>query len=391
MPDRRIFLTQGIAAVGALTLPAAHSDATERQSFGSKPLRLLILGGTGHIGPYFVRAAMERGHQVSVFSRGLTDSDLPTGVEHLLGDRNGNLESIQGRDWDAVLDIATYGPSWVRTLGNALKGRVGHYTFISTISVYKDPAANRITTEASPVLTYQGRADPYSITALGPDYGALKVLCEQQAEKQFSDRTLIIRPAAIAGPSVPQPYIFYWPLRMQRGGEVLAAGDPSTPIQFIDVRDLAEWNIRMIEQRGTGIYNAAGPVPPMNLAELINTARALAPVPPKVTWVTRSWLLMEKDKHLFGGLLFWEFNKGYITGIDNARALAQGLTTRSVTVTLAEGLRWLQRQPPQTDVATLQLRPNGGGFGPVTVTWPVYLAREKALLSKWHEQERKPA
>ena len=386
MSGRRKFLTHVVAAGGMLAFAGTCAAVTEEPSAGSKPLRVLILGGTGHIGPYFVRAAVARGYHVSVFSRGITAANLPAGVKHLVGDRNGNLKSIQGRDWDAVLDIATYGPGWVRTLGKALKGRVGRYTFISTISVYKDPKANKITTEASPLLAYHGKADPYSVTTLGPQYGALKVLCEREAEKHFPGRTLIIRPAAIAGPSVPQPYIFYWPLRMQRGGELLAVGDPSTPVQFIDVRDLAEWNIRMVEERGTGIYNATGPVPPTDLAGLIGAARAVASAPSKVTWVTTHWLSMQKDKHLFGGLLFWQLNKGYITLISNVRALAQGLTTRSVTATLADGLRWLRQQPPQRDVLTLQLGPHG--FGPVTVTWPVYLAREKALLSAWHAHEQ---
>ncbi len=380
---RRQFLAQMVTAGGALALPVARSKAGGPAA-GSRPLRLLILGGTGHIGPYFVRAAVERGHHVAVFSRGLGRAGLPAGVENLLGDRNGALGSIEQRDWDAVLDIATYGPGWVRSLGEALRDHVGHYTFISTISVYKDPAANEITTETSPVLAYHGTVDPYSVTTLGPDYGALKVLCEREAEKQFPGRTLVIRPAAIAGPSVPQPYLFYWPLRLQRGGEILAAGDPSTPVQFTDVRDLAEWNIRMIEKRGTGVYNAAGPVPPTDLAELISAAGATASVPPRVTWVTRPWLLIQKDSNLFGGLLFWELNKGYLTGISNARALAQGLTTRPLGMTLADGLRWLSQQPPQRDVLTLQLGPHG--FGPVTVTWPVYLAREKALLSAWHSR-----
>ena len=388
MSGRREFLTHVAAAGSVLTFAGRCAAATEEPPARSRPPLVLILGGTGHIGPYFVHAAVTRGYEVSVFSRGINSADLPAGVKRLVGDRNDNLKSIQGRDWDAVLDIATYGPGWVRTLGEALKGRVGHYTFISTISVYKDPAANKITSEASPVLAYDGKADPDSVTTLGPDYGALKVLCEQEAEKQFPGRTLIVRPAAIAGPSVPQPYIFYWPLRMQRAGEVLAAGDPSTPVQFIDVRDLAEWNVRMVEKRGTGIYNATGPEPPTDLAGLIEAARATAPIAPKVIWVTKRWLSMQKDENLFGGLLFWEFNKGYITGISNARALAQGLTTRSVVATLADGLRWLEEQPPQRDVLTLQLRPNGGGFGPVAITWPVYLQREKALLSAWHIDEQ---
>lgn len=142
----------------------------------------------------------------------------------MVGDRNADLNSIRGRDWDAVLDIATFGPGWVRTLGEALKGHVGHYTFISTVSVYDNPAANKITDETSSVLAYYGSADPYSmITAEGPDYGALKVLCEREAERQFPAHALIVRPGYVAGPGDTHAPLPYWVLRMQRGGDCPAA------------------------------------------------------------------------------------------------------------------------------------------------------------------------
>src|SRR5690348_13565116 len=134
MPDRRAFLAEVVAA-GAVAMGFAAGGAAEPPAASSRPLRILILGGTGNIGPYHVRAAVHRGHHVAVFSRGRTTAELPAGVEHLLGDRSADLSSIQGRDWDAVLDIATFGPNWVRTLGEALRGRVGHYTFVSTVSV----------------------------------------------------------------------------------------------------------------------------------------------------------------------------------------------------------------------------------------------------------------
>jgi len=390
MSTRRLFMARAIALTNSLFFWRGH-DARGSSS-APNSLRFLILGGTGHIGPYFVRAAAERGHHVSVFSRGLTNAGLPGGVEHLVGDRNRNLKSAQGRDWDAVLDLATYGPGWVRSLGEALKGRVGYYTFVSTVSVYKDPAANGVTSEISPVLTYDGKADPYSVTIEGPEYGALKVLCEQEAETQFPGHTLIVRPASIAGPSDTHPYIYYWLLRAQRGGEILAVGDSATPVQFIDVRDLAAWTIRMVENRATGIYNATGPARPTDLAGLIDAARATAPVPPRVTWVSTSWLETRKDAALFNGLLFWRVNKGALTGISNAKALAHGLTTRSVGSTMVDEWRWLQQQPPERTVfAGFRRKPDGDGFEPVTVPWPVYLAREKELLAAWHTHEHRPA
>jgi len=383
MATRREFLVQAAAASGAFALD--HGVATGAPSADPTPLRILILGGTGNIGPYHVRAAVARGHHVSVFSRGRSAAELPTGVERLVGDRNGDLNSIRGRDWDAVLDIATFGPGWVRTLGEALRGHVRHYTFISTVSVYANPAANTITEETSRVLAYHGSADPFSVTTEGQDYGALKVLCERETERQFPGGTLIVRPGYIAGPGDTHAPLRYWLLRMQRGGEVLAAGDPSTPVQFIDVRDLSEWIVRLVERRRTGIYNAVGPVPATDLAHVINAARATAPVPPKVTWVPSSWLSTQKDREVFGGLLFWEFNRGALSGISNARALAQDLTTRTVAVTLTDTLRWLQRQPLQTEIRIgYRPRPGGGGFEPIQLPWPAYLEREKALLSAWH-------
>lgn len=387
MSSRREFLTQ-VALGSTLALAATHSGATS--SLASKPLRILILGGTGNIGPQHVRAAVARGHRVTVFSRGRNVAELPVEVERLLGDRNGNLNSLRGRHWDAVLDIATFGPAWVRTLGETLKGHVGHYTFISTISVYDNPAANKITDETSSVLAYHGSADPYStITTETPDYGALKVLCEQEADRQFPGHALVVRPGYIAGPGDTHAPLPYWVLRMQRGGEVLAPGEPSTPVQFIDVRDLAEWTVRMMEKRGTGIYNAVGPVPATDLAHVIDAARTTAPAPPTVTWVSRSWLSTQKDRDLFSGLLFWELNRGTLSGISNTRALARGLTTRSVGTTLADTLHWLERQPPQTEVLT-GFRPKAsGGFEPVRLPWREYLEHEKALLTAWHAQERK--
>jgi 2'-hydroxyisoflavone reductase len=389
--SRREFLGQLAATGSALVLPTADCGATGTPSSSSKALRLLILGGTGNIGPYHVRAAVERGHHVSVFSRGRSAAELPAGVERLIGDRSGDLSSIRGRDWDAVLDIATFGPGWVRTLGEALKGHVGHYTFISTVSVYDDPAANKITDETSRVLAYHGSADPYSVTTEGADYGALKVLCERESERQFPSRTLTVRPGYICGPGDTHAPLLYWLLRMQHGGEVLAAGDPSTPVQFIDVRDLAEWIVRMIEKREAGIYNAVGPVPPIDLAGVLNVAASTtAPTPPKLTWVPRSWLSTWKDREIVSGLLFWELNRGSLSGISNARALAQGLTARSVDVTLADTWRWLEKQPPQAEIRIgYRPKPDHSGFEPIELPWPAYLDRETELLTAWHASEQR--
>jgi 2'-hydroxyisoflavone reductase len=290
------------------------------------PLRILILGGTGTTGRYYVRAALARGHHVAVYSRGKTRGDLPAHVESLVGDRNGDLESIKNRDWDAVIDVATYGPAWVRSLGQALKGRARHYTFISTVSVYDNPAKNDETYEDSPVLAYHGASDPYLITQEGDDYGAAKILCEREAERQFPGRALVLRPGYIGGPDDTHGILTYWAERAERGGAILAAGDPSAPVQYIDVRDLGAWMIRLAEKQTTGTYNAIGPK--LDQEEMVNSARSNAQRKSSVTWAPMEWLGARPDKALWGTLLFWEINKGALTRINNRKALVEGLTIR---------------------------------------------------------------
>lgn len=389
MSTRRDVLAQVVSMGGALAFGADPAAGTGR-SMAPGPLRILILGGTGNIGPYHVSAALARGHRVSVFSRGLSEAHLPAGVERLIGDRNGDLKSIRNRDWDAVIDIATFGPGWVRTLGRALSGRVRHYTFISTISVYDDAPANAITDETSKVLAYHGSKDPYSITAEGPDYGAVKVLCEEEAEKQFPGRAFIVRPGYIGGPGDTHDVLVYWPLRMQHGGEALAAGNPSTAVQFIDVRDMAAWIVRTIERSGTGVYNAIGPAAPATVGDVVEAARQSASAPAKVTWVPSSWLSAQKGREAFSTLLFWEFNTGYLTRISNARALAQGLTTRALSVTLSDTLRWYRTGHPQDELVTgPRPKANGSGFERGHLSWASYLDRERAMITAWRASRSK--
>jgi len=385
MSARRTFLKGVAAAGGALAWPARHSVA--QGVFAPKSaLRVLILGGTGAIGPYHVRAAVERGHRVAVFSRGKTPADLPLGVERLIGDRNGDLEAIRKREWDAIIDVATFGPGWIRSLAEAFAGRIPHYTFISTVSVYADPEANGTTTEDSPVLAYHGAADPYSVvTHVGDDYGALKVLCEREAEKWFPNRTLVLRPGYIAGPGDSRA-LTYWAVRAKKGGELLAGSSPATPVQYTDVRDLAEWTVRMIEKRAVGTFNAVGPAAPTNLAHIIAVAvRTLSPTS-SVTWVPTPWLLARGHGERWGTLLFFSHGVSNIMRMSNQRALASGLTTRPIEMTLRDILSWYTSQPgeQQSLLITGFQRQANGTWTVATSTWTAYLARERELLSAWH-------
>jgi 2'-hydroxyisoflavone reductase len=306
----------------------------------------------------------------------------------LLGDRNGNLASIEARDWDAVIDLATYGPGWVRSLGEVVRDRTRHYTFVSTISVYDDPASNGETREDSRVLAYEGPVDPYTIVTDDANYGALKILCEREAEKQFPGRTCVLRPGFIGGPDETHGVLSYWAARGERGGEILAGGERSTPVQYVDVRDMAEWVVRLAEGNVTGVFNVLSRV--HKLEEVIESAASVAADSSRITWVPAEWLAAQPSPQTWGTLLFWKTNEGSLTRISNARAVANGLTFRPLGTTLADTLAWYKRQP-EAETSTLNAGfrrdPATGDFVQVRIPWSDFLQRERETLAAWHAEQ----
>src|SRR5881398_889595 len=268
--NRRRFLKMCTASAVALRATSTSLFAEKTV----KPMRILILGGTGFTGPYQVRYALSRGHKVTTFNRGKTHpGELPDEVEQLIGDRNGQLDALKSRQWEVVIDNPTTLPAWVRDAAQILKGNVERYIFTSTISVYGEVKSGP--DETATTEKYEG-ADPYKETleamkASGyKTYGPLKALSEKETEKWFPEKTLIIRPGLIVGPRDETDRFTYWPVRIDRAGEVLAPGSPDDPVQFIDARDLAEWTIRMAENRETGIYNATGSAKPLEIGQMLN-------------------------------------------------------------------------------------------------------------------------
>src|ERR1700680_3656687 len=269
---RRDFIKTSIAVGSGLGFALRSTSLFAEKSV--KSLRILILGGTGFTGPCQVRYALARGHKVTTFNRGKTHpGELPTEVEQLVGDRNGKLDALRNRQWDVVIDNPTTLPIWVRDAAQILKGNVERYAFISTISVYADTSKG--VDENAPLTKYDG-PDPFKETleamkASGyKTYGPLKALSEKEAEKWFPGKSLIIRPGLIVGPRDETDRFTYWPVRIDRGGEVLAPGNPEDPVQFIDGRDLGEWTIRMVENREPGIYNATGPAKPLGIGGMLD-------------------------------------------------------------------------------------------------------------------------
>ena len=314
-------------------------------------LRLLILGGTGFIGPHQVRYALARGHRVTVFNRGYQKETWPAPVEQLLGDRDRDLTALHGRDWDVCIDNPARVPVWVRDAARVLKGHVGQYIFISTVSVYA--TNDRPADETAPLAVYTG-ADPMAETTetLSADqrrlYGPLKAVCEREALAHYGPAaTTIIRAGLIVGPGDPTDRFTYWPARLARGGAILAPGDGSDPVQFIDVRDLAEWTIRLAEARVTGIFNTTGPAQPMTMAPMLaGIAQGIA-VEPTLVWAPTAFL-RENQVAPWSDMPVWMPGEGETFGSrrrDIGRALAAGLTHRPLPVTAADTLAWLRAAP----------------------------------------------
>ena len=360
MPTRRDLLKFGALAATSAALPSwALAQGAASVTRANKPLDILILGGTGFTGPFQVNYALARGHKVTLFNRGKRPSpEWPGHVEQLLGDRNtGDLKALHGRKWDVCIDNPTSLPFWVRDAGKALAGNVGHYLFISTISVYADGSKPGID-EDDALAVYTGKdAMAETQESLRADieglYGPLKALSEAEARKQFGDRVTIVRPGYIVGPRDETDRFTYWPHRVAQGGEMLVPGDGADPVQFIDGRDLGEWMIRLAESRTLGTFNATGPAKPLTMDAMLRACEKVTHAKPTYTHVTPEFLEAQKVPEL----PIWVSRKsgpyaGY-GAVSNARAIEAGLTFRPLETTVDDLLAWFRRLPAERQ-ATLR-------------------------------------
>lgn len=346
MTNRRAFIERAGIAVGAAALGLGLTrQAVGQPGFGgrTKPGRqslqegmsILVLGGTGFIGPHVVRRALARGHRITLFNRGRTNTHLFPEAEKLVGDRNGDLSALSGHRWDAVIDNSGYTSRQVGLSVDLLADATDQYLFTSTRAVYTDFTAE-VMNEDAPI----GPKDlPESEWTA---YGPAKVLAERAVEEGFGARTLIVRPPVIVGPGDRSDRFTYWPVRIDAGGEVLVQGDPADPVQFIDVRDLAEFYVHLLEQRTAGIFNSVGPGAPLSAAELVYGIRAVTPAPVAFTWV--DWdFLAEKGQMPQQQLPFWQPPRGRYLNygrMDSSRGIAAGLTFRPLAVTARDTLDW---------------------------------------------------
>ncbi len=334
----------------------------------------LILGGTGFIGPAIVEAAQPRGHRLTLFNRGKTHPHLFPDIEKLHGDRDGKLDALKGRTWDAVIDTSGYLPRIVKMSAELLAPSVKHYVFISTISVYAGfdkPNAD----ENAPLATLP---DPTS-EDVPQYYGALKVLCEKEVEAALPGRAAVVRPGLIVGPRDPTGRFTYWPARLARGGEILAPGTGSDPVQYIDVRDLADWVVTVVEEEVVGTYNALGPAERLEMAGFLKgVGEGVGAPDPKLTWVPADFLDQEKVAP-WQDMPVWIPATGEMAGagtISNARATGKGLRFRPVQDTAKATLAWVNG----LDAAERT---------EVTAKAGLNAEREVEVLAAWRDRDKK--
>ena len=345
--DRRRFLKTSLLGSAAVATGCTAEVSTEAEITATpwRPLRILILGGTGFIGPHMVREALRRGHEVSLFNRGRTNDELFPDLELLVGDRNNRLEALEGGKWDAVVDNSGYVPRYVEDSARLLAPNVSHYLFISTISVYAD-LSNPIDED-----TAVGKLDDETVEEVTDQtYGPMKALCEKRVLSNVgTNRTTILRPTYICGPGDRTDRYTYWPVRTMRGGEMLWPGTPDDDIQMIDVRDLANFTVDCLEQKITGTFNTVTPAGSFKMGDLLEDSLAVTGADMMPTWVDTDFIAAENVR-AEGGLPIWEPPVGEaanLAKVDGSRAAAAGLRNRPTRETARDTISWWKTLPDE--------------------------------------------
>jgi 2'-hydroxyisoflavone reductase len=351
---RRDFIKISAAAAGGMTLAGFRSTwATPGKA--DKPLKLLVFGGTGFLGPAVVEYAIQRGHKISIFNRGKTNPELFPEVEKLRGDRDPNkgegIRALEGKSWDVVIDDTGYFPRTVKASAEAVAASARQYVYVSSISAYAGSSKEK-GGESEPLATLE---DP-TVETMGKsyeNYGGLKALCEKAALEAMKGRATIVRPGFIVGPNDRTDRYTWWPVRIARGGEMLAPGSPDDPVQIIDVRDLGAWLVQLAERNTLGTFNAVGPRPanakPFTVGEMIESCRKATGSDVKPIWVDSTFLMTQLDAE-GGAIPIWVPYGGETKGFhtwSNSRAVKAGLTFRDPVDTARDTLAWFRSLPAE--------------------------------------------
>ncbi|MDX1405175.1 MAG: NAD-dependent epimerase/dehydratase family protein [Woeseiaceae bacterium] len=356
--------------LGGAAVAAGCAPGAEQNRESAKPLDILVLGGTGFIGPHMVREALRRGHNVSLFNRGRTNSELFPDLKLYKGDRNNGLQSLEGGKWDAVVDNSGYVPRHVADSARLLAPVVSHYLYVSTISVYDVSAAP--ITEDSPLATMEDESLE-EVTA--ETYGPMKALCEQRVLAAFgNERSTVLRPTYICGPGDRTDRYTYWPVRTMRGGEMLWPGTPDVDVQIIDVRDFANFTVDCLEQRIAGTFNTVTPLRSFKMGDLLEDSLAVTASNMRPVWVDKNFITENKVAD-DNGLPIWVHPDGDYASlalVDGSRAAAAGLKNRPTRETARDTIAWWKTLPADRRE---------------TLRAGLSAEREKQLLDMWNIQQ----
>ena len=306
-------------------------------------MQILIIGGTRFLGRHLVEAALARRHEVTLFNRGKSNPDLFPQLETILGDREKDLDRLKGQKWDTVIDVAGYLPRIVRLSAEVLEPNVSRYVFISSLSVYTDFRKIGID-ESYPV----GKIEGESVEEItGETYGPLKALCEKAVREIYVERALIVRPGLIVGPHDPTDRFTYWPVRVARGGDVLAPQKPEAVTQIIDVRDLSDFILKLVEEDASGIYNATGPEYELTMGNLLEVSKQVSGSDADFKWASVEFLNQNKVE-AWSDMPAWipddEDGVGFAR-IDISKAIHAGLKFRPLEETVRDTLEWAKTRP----------------------------------------------
>ena len=324
-------------------------------------MRILVIGGTRFLGRNLVEIALKQGHEITLFNRGQTNPELFPGIEKLIGDRDSALAPLKGRTWDVVVDTCGYVPRIVAKSAELLAGSVELYVFISTINVYADYSKPGLI-EDSPLATIK---DESIEEVTGETYGPLKVLCERAVRQNFPKGSLIPRCGLIVGPHDPTDRFTYWPVRIQKGGEVLVPSPPPMQVQFVDVRDLIGFLLALAEHRISGIFNTTGPVDKLTMREFLDKCNAETGNQASLAWVSEEFIMNNDVGHI---PMWTPENWRGIFQANCAKAIDAGLSFRPIAETIRDTLSWHATRPGNYDLK-VGLKPN----------------KERELLRKWHD------
>jgi 2'-hydroxyisoflavone reductase len=377
MKSRREFLAAAAATgvglgMGARALEARTTPGVARQRIPRAPraLNILMLGGTGFLGPAEVEYALARGHTVTLFNRGITNPHLFPDTEKLVGDRaTGDLAALRGRRWDAVLDTSANVATWVRDSAAALEDSAGRYLFVSSISAHTD---NSIVGQKEDAAVFSHAAYEEVVArnaSMGEAFGPNKAEAERIVHATFGGRGLVVRPGLIVGPGDNSDRFTYWPVRIDRGGEVVAPGDGTDLVQIVDVRDLGRFLVHLVEQAASGTYNAVGPKSRMTMAEMLYGVRAITASDVSFTWVPADFLREQKVGEWME-MPVWVYPVPEVRGFsawDCTKAIADGLAFRPLADTARDTLAWWKGRPADAPAMRTGLKPE----------------KEAAILAAW--------